>query len=210
MRELDIVKVRKTPAWGFAIYRTAYGATTEAPWQTLLAAIRTKVRAEVMALRIPRGDPPAFSDAETQECEEFLSLFVLDVKDDQPALEGKSMDQVREMIRANDERPSWEDQNPGGTLTTLEGAFMYVDEEVLETARSADGDKSSPPWVKLVELGYKPEDHKGNMRMPRHYFGWMKLSTRAVYGLWEDLKARAVYNIAPKWDETQLAVWDGW
>lgn len=50
------VRERETQTWGFAIYRTAYGATTDLPWQSLLEAIRTNVRTEVLGLRVPREE----------------------------------------------------------------------------------------------------------------------------------------------------------
>lgn len=203
------VRARETETWGFAIYRTAYGATTDVPWQSLLEAIRTNVRTEVLGLRVPRGGhPPHFSDEETQRCEEFLSLLKLDVKEDQSILEGVSMDRVREMIKETDPRPT-DDEPLGGTLTTLQGVFLYVDDEVLEAAQTPTG--SRPPWVKMVELDYKPEQHKGNRRVgPQSYFGWMKLSTGSFFQLWQDLEGQDLWKFAPRnSDERLLTIWDG-
>lgn len=203
------VRARETQTWGFAIYRTAYGATTDVPWQSLLEAIRTNVRTEVLGLRAPRGgNPPHFSDEETQRCEEFLSLLKLDVKEDQSILESVSMDRVREMIKETDPRPT-DDEPMAGTLTTLQGVFLYVDDEVLEAAQTPTG--SRPPWVKVVELDYKPEQHKGNRRVgPQSYFGWMKLSTGSFFQLWQDLEGQDLWKLAPRnSDERLLTIWDG-
>ncbi|RKU43159.1 hypothetical protein DL546_003244 [Coniochaeta pulveracea] len=176
---------------------------------SLLEAIHSNVRAEVLGLRVPRGgDPPHFSVEETERCEEFLSLFKLDVKEDESMLEGLSMDGVRDMIKETDPRPT-DDEPLGGTLTTLQGVFLYVDDEVLEAARTATG--SHPPWVKMVELDYNPDQHKGNRRVgPRSYFGWMKLSTASLFQLWQDLEAQDLWRLAPRNpDERLLTIWDG-
>jgi hypothetical protein len=206
---IDTVMARGTQTWGFAIYRTTYDVTTDAPWQSLLKAIRTNVRTEVLGLRVPRGgNPPHFSDEETQKCEEFLSLFKLDVKEDQSTLKGVSMHRVRQIIKESDPRPT-DEELLGGTLTTLQGVFLYVDDEVLEAARTSSG--SRPPWVKMVELDYKPEQHNGNRRVgPRSYFGWMKLSSGSFFQLWQDLEGQHLWKLAPRTsDERLLTMWDG-
>lgn len=207
-------RARKTQAWGFAIYRTAYGATTDAPWQSLLEAIRTNVRTEVLGHRVLRGrNPPRFPNEETQRCEEFLSLFRLDVREDRSMLEGASMDRVREMIGETDPRPT-DDEPLGGTLTTLQGVFLYADDEVLSeaaAARTPESGSRRPPWVKMVELDYRPEEHRGNRRVgPQSYFGWMKLSTESFSQLWQDLEGRDLWHLAPQnSDERLLTIWDG-
>lgn len=202
------VKACGTQTWGFAIYRTAYGAATDTAWQSLLEAIRTNVRTEVLALRVLWGKPPRFSDEETQRCEEFLSLFQLDIKDDQSVLEGASADRVREIIKKTEPRPTY-DEPLGGTLTTLQGVFLYVDDEVLETVRQATT-TTRPPWIKMVELDYDPDYHKGNVRVPRNYFGWMKLSIESLYEVWQRLEGRDLWKVAPlNTDETLLTIWDG-
>ncbi|KAK0610692.1 hypothetical protein B0T17DRAFT_621153 [Bombardia bombarda] len=205
MSELDdfmaAVRARATQTWGFAIYRTAYGgATTDAPWRSLLEAIHTNLRTEVLGLRVPR-----------ERCEEFLSLLKLDVREDQSILQGASMDRVREMIKESDPRPT-DDEPLGGTLTTLQGVFLYVDDEVLEAAAQTTLTAGSrPPWVKMVELDYNPEQHKGNRRVgPQSYFGWMKLSTGSLFQLWQDLQGQDLWKLAPRNpDERQLTIWDG-
>lgn len=203
------VKERETQTWGFAIYRTLYGSTTDESWQSVLEAIRTNVRREVLGLRVPRGgNPPHFSDKESQTCEEFLSLFRLDVKEDQSMLEGVSMDRVREMIKETDPRPT-DDEPLSGTLTTLQGVFLYVDDTVLEAAQTQSC--SRPTWVKIVELDYKPEQHKGNRRVGlQSYFGWMKLSTQSIFQLWQDMEGQDLWKFAPRnSDERLLTIWDG-
>ncbi|KAI4597534.1 hypothetical protein KJ359_004236 [Pestalotiopsis sp. 9143b] len=202
------VRACETQTWGFAIYRTSYGAATDTAWQSLLEAIHTRVREEVLALRVLWGDPPRFSDEETQKCEEFLSLFQLDVKEDQSALEGASADRVREIIKKTEPRPTY-DKPLGGTLTTLQGVFLYIDDEVLETVRQTPS-STYPPWIKMVELVYDPDHHKGNVRVPRNYFGWMKMSVESLYDLRQRLEGQDLWKIAPlNTDEALLTIWDG-
>jgi hypothetical protein len=65
--------------------------------------------------------------------------------------------------------------------------------------------------VKVVELDYKPEQHKGNRRVgPQSYFGWMKLSTGSFFQLWQDLEGQDLWKLAPRnSDERLLTIWDG-
>ncbi|ETS76321.1 hypothetical protein PFICI_11708 [Pestalotiopsis fici W106-1] len=214
-------EVHDPPAWGYAVYRTAYGAATDEPWRLLLEAIRTEVRRDVLSLRIPRGgNPSRYSDEETQRCEEFLSLLTLDTKEDQSTLQGASMDRVREIIKETDPLPTEDEWLLDGTLTTRQGVFLYVDDEVLESVAAAaaaqtptptGGSCAAAPWIKMVELDYEPEKHKGNIRVgPQYYFGWMKVSTDSFFQLWSAQEGKYLWSFAPpSTDERTLPIWNG-
>ena len=90
------------------------------------------------------------------------------------SLDGASMDAVRQ--RAKDSRPA-DSENSDGS----EQVVLIVDDEVLSGAQPGRND-----WVKVVEVDYDPEKHKGNARFGQHYFGWMKASTKDLVYLWEE------------------------
>lgn len=211
-RAIGDAKTRDPPSWGFVIYRTAYGPTTDASWQLLLAAIHSNVRASVLDNRThnPNENPPRFDDEETRLSEEFLALFKLKLKEDQSMLDGASMDRVREVINETDP-PTGEVDGAGRVLgiSIRDDVFLYVDDQVLDTIETADA--SSGVWVKAVELGYEPQRHQGNARVgPQAYWGYMKLYIDSLLQLWQDLEGRPISRIAPKnINEEDLRVWDG-
>ncbi|KAM7186337.1 hypothetical protein V8F33_011911 [Rhypophila sp. PSN 637] len=112
--------------------------------------------------------------------------------------------------------------------------FLYVDEQVLAQFREGGQqqqpaassnttttpgsmtNKKNTPWIKVGEVDYEPESHRGNKRYgPQHYFGAMAAEVAELAWLWSDLEARTLETIAPPWKSTGdskegvVAVWDG-
>lgn len=115
--------------WGFIVYRTVYparddgssqgplapedptshqGQKSPAPdwdslWQALISTMYARTRASVLSpitdTRL-RNEPAAAGNEEwINACQELASLFHLEVKDDRAVLEGKTMQEVREMAQ---------------------------------------------------------------------------------------------------------------
>ncbi|KAF2012852.1 hypothetical protein BU24DRAFT_453173 [Aaosphaeria arxii CBS 175.79] len=177
--------------WGFTIYRTAYGETTNDLWDSLSQDIRSRVRDQIL------GSDTAGDNAEAQR---LWSLFVLDVRDDPGNLSGATMDQVRLAFREEvGGRPMNVDDGP-------RRIFLYVDEEVMEFVGRGE------LMVKCVQADYRAEDYVP--RNPRlggqRFFGWMKATTKSLLSLWYTLSMRNFDEIAPETiGGAHLVIWDG-
>jgi hypothetical protein len=79
--------------WGFTIYRTAYGPSTDQRWQTLLEKIHTKTNAATSRVCQTTADDPAV--------QQVWSLFQPDARSE-PALDDLSMEQLRLLYRNGD------------------------------------------------------------------------------------------------------------
>jgi len=165
--------------WGFTIYRTAYGPSTDEQWQQLLEEIRAQAHAATLRLCETTADDPAM--------QWLWSLFRLDARSD-PALDGLSMEQVRLLYRNGD----------GGVAMNADfrshRVFLFADAEVLSKANAI--------LVKCVEADYEAADY-----VPRHsrgglgkhyYFGWMPMKAPEVVALWKELEVNDLEDIAPR------------
>ncbi len=150
-------------------------------------------------------------------CEEIISQFRLDVREDQQALDGASIDQARRIVLTIETRPGpneadlSEDQDPDPERRRARWkiglacryVFLFVDEEVLrgfETATAItasselvpeSSDEKLPPWIKVVEIDYDPKEHRGNSRTGgERFFGWMMMTTRSIIEMWIDMYGR--------------------
>ncbi|KAH6639117.1 hypothetical protein C7974DRAFT_126550 [Boeremia exigua] len=161
--------------WGYTIYRTAYGPSTDQQWQQLLEKIRTQAYAAT--LRVCEADDPAV--------QEIWSLFRLDARSD-PALDGLSMEQLRLQYRNSD----------GGVPINADlwshRVFLLADKEVLLDTNAF--------LLKCVEADYEAADH-----VPRNtwlggqwYFGWMLMRSAEIVELWKELEFYDLDRIAPR------------
>ncbi|KAF6837665.1 hypothetical protein CMUS01_04935 [Colletotrichum musicola] len=171
-------------SWGFTIYRTAYGPSTDAQWRTLLDKIRAQVDSEIECY-----------DADEEEVVAKLkSLFVLDARSDAALLADKTMAEVREVHKRSS---SSNDDGPN------DRAFLLADAEVLEGV-----DRDPYFWVKCVEADFTEEElaeavlvasggrgRAGFAAGP--WFGWMKMTTRSVVDLCAEMPFRDLASIAP-------------
>ena len=207
---LDTLKAGGLAQWGFTVYRAAYGPTSDQSWQSLLGAIQSGIRAQVLSLadgtKLPGADDTVQAAAdEADSCEELLSMFHLEVKSEPEVQDGKSINETRQIIK---EAESGQDQEASLAASfTQRGIFLYVDDEVLQAVESA----TPAPWIKVVEIDYDAAKHKGNRRTGgQRYFGWMIASTTSLFTLWDDLGGKNMWSIAP-WaeDGNMTVVWDG-
>jgi hypothetical protein len=174
--------------WGYTIYRTAYGPSTDQRWQQLLEKLQTQAYAATLKVCETTADDPAV--------QQVWTLFRLDARSD-PALEGLSMEQLRLRYRNGDGGVPIQPALP------QQRVFLLADEEVL-----SDADAS---LVKCVEADYEAADH-----VPRHtrmggqsYFGWMPLKTGEIVALWKELEYLTLEEIAPPTiGGSHLVIWE--
>jgi hypothetical protein len=160
--------------WGYTIYRTAYGPSTDQRWQQLLKYIQTQAHAATSSVCESTADNPTI--------QQLWSLFYLDTRSD-PALEGLTIDQLRLLYRnANGSVPMNADLRS-------HRVFLLADEEVL---LHNDG-----ITVKCVEADYEASNHTGNARVPQRYFGWMTMKAADIVALWHELVYNDLERLAP-------------
>lgn len=174
--------------WGFTIYRTGYGPSTDQQWQRLLQTIQTHAHKTTLSVTQATVDDPGF--------QHIWSLFHLDARSD-IALAGLDMDQLRLLYNNGD---------GGGPMNTdlrSHRVFLVADDEIL-----SDVDAFT---VKCVEVDYRTEDYIP--RNPRfggqRYFGWMPMKAGCVAGLWKHLEFRDLDRIAPPTiGGSHLVIWE--
>jgi hypothetical protein len=174
--------------WGYTIYRTAYGPSTDQRWQQLLEKLQTQAYAATLKVCETTADDPAV--------QQVWTLFRLDARSD-PALEGLSMEQLRLRYRNGD------GGIPIKPALLQQRVFLLADEEVLSDAGAS--------LVKCVEADYEALDH-----VPRHtryfgqrYFGWMPMNTAEIVALWKELEGESLERIAPETiGGSHLVIWE--
>jgi hypothetical protein len=166
-------------SWGFTIYRTGYGPSSDQQWQRLLKTIQSGAHEEAFdAIESEEEDPK-----DDPEFQKLWSLFRLDARSD-PALAGLDMDQLRQLYNSGD------GGQPMNADFNLHRIFLFADDEVLS------GDDSV---VKCVDADYRAEDYvPRNTRVGgQRYFGWMRMNARSVTNFWVELSLHYMSDIAP-------------
>jgi hypothetical protein len=184
--------------WGFTIYRTTYGSSSDEHWHSLLDLIHAGVTSEIMSSNgADQADPVA---------QQILSLFRLDARSDPEVLDGLGMDEVRKIyqdaIGGEPMNANWKERR----------VFLLVDEEVIEEQAFMANRFGHKPWIKCVEPYYVASEHvPGNNRNGgQRYFGSMKMRTGSVLQLWSWLEDDWFEKIAPPTiGGAHLVVWDG-
>ncbi|KAI1100228.1 hypothetical protein F4804DRAFT_54463 [Jackrogersella minutella] len=115
--------------WGFIIYRTAYD--DQELWDQYLICIREAI----MRALEPWNDPLGQNSWDYSEDEQIASAdvkasFEIVTKEDQATLDGKTIDEVREIFASW--VASFPDEEKGGHHDPRYNYFLYVDKEVLE------------------------------------------------------------------------------
>ncbi|KAH7093222.1 hypothetical protein FB567DRAFT_170067 [Paraphoma chrysanthemicola] len=178
--------------WGYTIYRTAYGPSTDQRWQRLLEKIQIQAYAATLRVCKTTADNPAV--------QQLWSLFRLDARSD-PALDSLSMEQLRLLYRNGD----------GGVPMNADfrshRVFLLADEEVLSDADAC--------LIKCVEADYEAADHvPRNTRLGgQRYFGWMPMRSAEIMELWKELESEDLSTIAPPTiGGSHLSLWenDAW
>ncbi|KAH7093807.1 hypothetical protein FB567DRAFT_516106 [Paraphoma chrysanthemicola] len=173
--------------WGYTIYRTTYGPSTDQRWQQLLEKLQTQAYAATLKVCKTTADNPAV--------QQVWSLFRLDARSD-PALEGLSMEQLRLRYRNGDGgvpiKPALRQQR----------VFLWADEEVLSDANAS--------LVKCVEADYEAADHiPRNTLQRQRYFGWMPMKTAEIVALWKELEYESLEGVAPATiGGSHLVIWE--
>ena len=178
--------------WGFTIYRTGYGPSSDQQSQRLLETIQTGAH--------ERALDATESTEEDSEFQELWSLFRLDARSD-PALASLDMDQLRQLYNSS------EGDQPMNVDFRLHQIFLLADDEaLLDPAASI---------VKYVDIDYHAEDHVSrNTRVGgQRYFGWMRMRAGCIADFWVRLGLAEMSEIAPPtirgshlvlWDEGQI------
>lgn len=174
--------------WGFTVYRTSFGPSTDEQWQLLLQEISAKMHEEISA----------YKDEDPDAASKLISLFRLDSRSDQNTQAGLTLDQLRDHYK----------NSVDGTPMNTEGLriFLVADEEVL-TAVSG-----GILWIKCVQADYEAADYvPKNTRVwgggRQTFFGWGKLTLRSLVEFWG---LTAPWNLEkvtePTVDEKQIQV----
>ncbi|KAF2820808.1 hypothetical protein CC86DRAFT_332805 [Ophiobolus disseminans] len=162
--------------WGYTIYRTAYGPSTDERWQQLLDKIRTQAYAATSRVCQTTADDPTV--------QQIWALFRLDARSD-PALEGLSMDQLRLLYGNGD----------GGVPMNADlkthRVFLLADKEVLSDAEVS--------LIKCVQADYEAADYvPRNTRVGgQSFFGWMPMKAAEIVELWKELEYNDLERLAP-------------
>ncbi|ETS75313.1 hypothetical protein PFICI_12257 [Pestalotiopsis fici W106-1] len=172
--------------WGFTIYRTEYGGSSDESWLALLDNIQAQIAEELQAHQDDEEN-----DEQRQMAETLQALFRLDTHSDITLLQDKPMDDLRELFLR-----SVEDDH-GAFRPHQCGYFLLADSEVLQDAGRAVNPEF---WVKCVQGDYVAANYtpKNNRMGGQRYFGWMKMTTRSMLELWDQLNVRDLASLAPK------------
>jgi len=182
----DVPVVDHFRHWGYTIYRTSYGPSSDQQWEELLKSMRSQAYNKILKLAEATEDDPNF--------QKIWSLFQLDARSD-PVLSGLDMDQLRLLYRTG------EGGLPINADLRSHRVFLVADDEILSD--------STVSTVKCVETDYEAANHVGHWRAPQRYFGWMPMGARDAVGLWKHLQDRRLERIAPATiGGSHLVVWE--
>ena len=193
--------------WGFPIYRTAYGGSTDQHWKTLVDTIRQQVPEEMEYYRpgsaMPENGFGGRDNAPNPDAPSImLSLFRLDTHSDPELLDGANIDRVRQIYLDNLPNTAYRH------ITSQRQLFLLADAEVL--AAVARGDS----WIKICDPLYKPENYIARnsriMAKGLWFLGYMWMTTRGLFCLWSILFDATIHILAPRPVSQRLTeVWNG-
>lgn len=177
--------------WGFTVYRTTFGSSTDRQWQLLLQEISAKVYDEISA----------HEDDEPDAASKLKSLFRLDSRSDPDTQAGATMDQLRDHYK----------NGVGGTPMNAESprVFFVADDEVLTAVSEGN------LWINCVQAEYHaakyiPKNTRAWGGGRQTFFGWGKITLRSQVEFWGSTAPWNLERItSPTVDETQVQVWEG-
>ncbi|KAG4261524.1 hypothetical protein FPRO03_11541 [Fusarium proliferatum] len=166
--------------WGFAIYRTYYGAESDHHWDVLLQALRQQTllsigyhesaEAEELWERDANGRCKHWKKRENYlaSLDVFKSLFRIFPHQDPSHLEGLDINGIRQVCRKQHHEA---EQKMAGAKFCF---VLVADKAVL------DGIARNEFVVKAVGYDWDPNDNHGG-------WGWLRLETGRLLELWEAL-----------------------
>lgn len=176
--------------WGFTIYRTGYGPSSDQQWQDLLQKIQTHAYKNALRMTGATEDDASF--------QEIWSLFRMDARSD-AALAGLDMDQLRQRYNNGDGGP------PMNKDHRSHHVFLVADDEVLSSV------DATTTTIKCVDADYQAADLiPRNWRLgTQRYLGWMPMLASCVAELWVELGFFPLQKFAPATiGGSHLEVWD--
>lgn len=177
-------------SWGFTIYRTGYGPSSDQQWQDLLQKIQTYAYKNALRMTGATEDDAGF--------QEIWSLFRMDARSD-AVLAGLDMDQLRQRYNNGVGGPPMNKDHRSHQV------FLVADDEVLSSV------DATTTIIKCVDADYQAADHvPQNWRLDtQRYFGWMTMLASCVAELWVELGFFPLQQFAPATNgESYLEVWD--
>jgi hypothetical protein len=117
--------------WGFTVYRTGYGPSSDQQWEKLFQKIQTQAYEKILRVTGATESDPSF--------QQIWSLFCLDASSD-PALGVLDMDQLRLLYRNGD----------GGAPINADlrshRVFLVADDEILSDTDAFTVKCREPHW----------------------------------------------------------------
>lgn len=195
---------------GFTIYRTDYSPGSDDLW----AKLKDLIKADLMgAVKDVTPKDEKANEKEAEALEHLTSLVCVDGRSDAEALEGRTLDELREIYmrsKAKGDAASVEDSvNGTGKAEDTpipdkfqSHAFLWADAEVL---RSLSEDTS---FVKIAEADFDAEEWR--LSNEPLYCGAMRMEINTIWWMWEELQMQIFEDIAPHMerDAEVLAVVD--
>ncbi|KAJ4142852.1 hypothetical protein NW754_010291 [Fusarium falciforme] len=174
--------------WGFTIYRTYYGPSSDDNWNKLLAATKRHAEEELMT----------YDDEEA--IEKLKELFRLDARSDPSLLSGLDRQALCQIYK----------EGKGGKPMPSKSGFVFLltDEDVLNQVgegtfivKAVDAEETPREEIPLREDDDEPT-----------YWGWMRMETRQLLELWGELEwFRGIQCMAWTVHQADLdeQVWEG-
>ncbi|KAM6505195.1 hypothetical protein FSOLCH5_015114 [Fusarium solani] len=156
-------EIQQPANWGFTIYRTYYGPSSDDNWNKLLAATKRHAEEELMT----------YDDHEAAE--KLKPLFRLDARSDPSLLSGLDRQALCQIYK----------EGKGGKPMPSKSGFVFLlaDEDVLNQVgegtfivKAVDAEETPREEIPLREGDEPP------------YWGWMRMETRQLLELWGELE----------------------
>ncbi|RSM10000.1 hypothetical protein CDV31_007406 [Fusarium ambrosium] len=185
-------EVNSAKNWGFTIYRTYYGPSSDENWDKLLATAKKEAMEEVLK----------WGDDESGE--KLKPLFRLDARSDASLLSGVDRRGLIQIYNDGTGGPPMPTRGPH--------VFLYADQEILDQVDQGIFNLKAVDAEEEPTEDIPPQEDDEDFGEPR-YWGWMKIETRQILELWGGLEWSHTESVI-MWTENQAdldeQVWDGW
>lgn len=183
---------------GFTIYRTDYSPGSDELWTKLQAIIKTDLTRAVTAVTPEDADTNPPNEKEADALEQLESLVCVDGRSDVAALEGRTVDELRDIYKRSKtegNKPSVEGDGNGKAedepipLKHRSKTFLWADAEVLRSL------SKEMLFVKMAAVDYDAEEWRSSYA--QEYWGVMRLEMSSIVLMWEELEMREFEHLAP-------------